>query len=327
MQTTNKRSYIIVSLFILIGLVIFLAAVFTLGGKQKRFVKTIEVKTTMDDVSGLIAGNNVWFSGVKVGTVKSVDFLGNSQVDITMNIVASAQQFIHKDSRTKLSSEGLIGNRIIVITDGSLESPVIKDGDRLGSLEVVSSDQIMETLQANNNNLVTVTGNLKELSEKILNGEGALGAVLQDKAMAQDLKALISNLSYASEGVNKAAGNISYFTSKMNNGKGSVNRILADTGMYLSMQKSLKQLQLASENAYQLSRSLKSAGENLDSGESAAGVLLNDKETAVQLKSLIGNLESSSVKLDDNLEAMQHNFLLRGFFKKKEKEQDPDRKD
>jgi phospholipid/cholesterol/gamma-HCH transport system substrate-binding protein len=319
MHTTDKKSYIIVSVFIIIGLVIFLAAVFTLGGKQKRFVKTIEVITVMDDVSGLITGNNVWFSGVKVGTVKSVEFLTNSKVEVRLNIVATAQQYIHKDSRTKLASEGLIGNRIIVITDGSMQSPVIEEGDRLASLEVTSSDQIMETLQANNKNLVAVTGNLKELSEKLVKGEGMLGAVLQDEAMARDLKVFVSNLSDASQGVKRAADQISHLTATINNKQGSVNRILADTLMYSSLQKSLKQLQLATENAREFSKGLRVAGQGIENGESAAGVLLTDKETAVQLKSLIKNLESSSVKLDDNLEAMQHNFLLRGFFRKRSK--------
>lgn len=320
MTNAEKKRYIIVSLFIIIGIIIFLAAVFTLGGKQKRFVETIEVKTVMNDVSGLIAGNNVWFSGVKVGTVKSISFYGNSQVEITMNIVAEAQKFIHKDSRTKLSSEGLIGNRIIVITDGTIQSPQVQDGDKLASEEMVSSDQIMETLQQNNKNLVVITENFKELSAQMVKGEGSLGAVLNDKKMAQDLKLTIANLADASEGVNRAAGNISLFTNKMNNSNGSLNRILNDTTMYRSIQASLKNLQTASENATRLSASLKNAGENMENGESAAGILLNDKETAAQLKSIIKNLESSSVKLDENMEALQHNFLLRGFFKKKQKE-------
>ncbi len=67
-----------VGVFIFIGLAIFIAGIFTLGGQKKTFEKKIEVRALFTDVGGLQEGNNVWFSGVKVGTVKKINIIGNA---------------------------------------------------------------------------------------------------------------------------------------------------------------------------------------------------------------------------------------------------------
>jgi len=321
-NNTERKQSIIVALFIVAGLAIFLVAVFTLGGKQKRFTKTIDVKTIMNDVEGLIAGNNVWFSGVKIGTVKKIEFYGKSQVEVTLNIEKAVQKYIHKDSKTKLSSEGLIGDHIVVIEGGSVESPLVEDGDHLLAVTELGTKEIMQTFQENNKNLVAITANFKVLSDKILRGEGAAGALLSDTTMAHDLKATLANLSRTSAGLKDASSNINSFTVKLNNRDGSVNKILADTMIYASIQRSMKQLQAATSNAEQVSLSLQRVGNKLDKGEGPAGVILSDQETAQQIKEIVKNLEAGSAKLDQNMEALQHNFLLRGFFRKQAKEKE-----
>ena len=65
---------------------------------------------------------------------------------------------------------------------------------------------------------------------------------------------------------------------------------------------------------------LKIVSERLNQKDNIATVLLNDSSAASSIKATLKNLETSSQKLDADLEAVQHNFLLRGFFKKKEKE-------
>ncbi|HYH55106.1 MAG TPA: MCE family protein, partial [Anseongella sp.] len=58
-----------------------------------------------------------------------------------------------------------------------------------------------------------------------------------------------------------------------------------------------------------------------DSSNNAVGMLLNDPEVAGSLKATIENLEGSSAKLDENMEALQHNFLFRGYFRRKAREE------
>ena len=150
-STKNKRA-ITVGIFIFLGLLILVIGVLTLGGQHKTFEKTILVKAVFDDVSGLQTGNNIWLAGVKIGTVRKVEFAGNSKVEVTMNIGQEAQPFIHKDSKAKIGSEGLIGNKIVVIYGGTPQSPKAASGDVLNVDKAVSTDEMMATLQKNNTN-------------------------------------------------------------------------------------------------------------------------------------------------------------------------------
>ena len=163
MSTESTKRSVIVGVFVLIGIIIFIAGVFVLGGQQKRFTKSIRIIAIFNDVAGLKVGNNVWFSGVKIGTVKRISFYGTAQVEVDMNIEQSSQQYIRKDANATISSDGLIGNKIVVITGGTTSHPEVEDGDKLKSVAALSSDQIMETLQENNNNLLRVTKDFKEL--------------------------------------------------------------------------------------------------------------------------------------------------------------------
>src|SRR6185503_9644170 len=113
-STSNKRA-IIVGIFIFLGLAIFIITILTLGSQKKAFQKSITIKAIFDDVNGLQKGNNIWFSGVKIGTIKKIVLLGNAKVEADMNIEEHSRQFVRKDAKAKISSDGLIGNKIIVI--------------------------------------------------------------------------------------------------------------------------------------------------------------------------------------------------------------------
>lgn len=314
----NKRS-VIVGIFILLGLVIFVLTIFTLAGKQKKFVKSITLMAVFDDVGGLQTGNNVWYSGVKIGTVKAIDFYGNSQVAITMNIEQEAQKYIRKDAKAKVSSEGFIGNKNVVIYDGNPNVPQVDDGDTLRVEPALSTEEIMETLQVNNKNLASITEDFKTVSRKIANGEGALGAILTDSSMAENLRSILISLQSTSANTARVSSSLAQFSSKLNTEGSLANEVLTDTVVYSNLKRTMSELMETTTHAAEVTENLNKASENLNSRDNALGLLLNDEETARQLKETMKNLNSSTAKLDENMEALQHNFLFRGYFKKKAK--------
>src|SRR5215216_2325051 len=106
MKMDNNKRMVTVGIFVLLGIIIFIAAVLTLGGQKKTFEKKSTLKAIFSDVNGLQEGNNGWFSGVKVGTVKKISFSPDAMVEVIMNIETKAIKYIKKDARAKISSEG-----------------------------------------------------------------------------------------------------------------------------------------------------------------------------------------------------------------------------
>jgi phospholipid/cholesterol/gamma-HCH transport system substrate-binding protein len=321
MQLTDSRRQITVGIFIFLGLLIFVLGVFTLGGQRKTFNKSISLSVVFNDIQGLKAGNNVWFSGVKIGTIKKIRFYGSSQVEVILNIDEEAHRYIHKDATASISSDGLIGNKIIVITGGSTKLPFIEDGDKLIVANTLSTDDIMKTFQVNNKNLVDITNDFKTLSKGLVDGKGAAGALLTDQQIANNFKAIVQNLKSTTEAANKMSVELGQFSRKINTKGGLADKLLTDTAVFANIQNSVNELQKTAKAAAVMTENLNAASAKLNQKDNAVGLLLNDPATAGQVKNIMTNLETSTKKLDEDLEALQSNFFFKGFFKKKAKEE------
>jgi len=321
MQATDNKKQVTVGIFIFIGLLIFILGIFTLGGQKKSFVKSFSVNAVFSDIQGLKSGGNVWYSGVKIGTIKKIQFFGNSQVQVIMSIEEDAHKYIHKDAGASISSDGLIGNKIVVITGGNPKFPFVEDGDRLAVNTALSTDDIMKTLQVNNKNLVDITGSFKTLGNNLVAGKGTAGALLSNEEIADNFKAIVVNLKTTTASANKMAVELSKFTKTLNTKGGLADKLMTDTAVFARLQNSVTSLQETAKSAAALTNNLNTASSKLTQTDNAAGLLLNDPKTADQVRAIMNNLQSGSKKLDEDLEAAQSNFLLRGFFKKRAKEE------
>jgi len=319
MDLRENRRAVIVGLFLAVGLIVFILGVFTLGGQSKSFSKSVHISAVFDDVAGLKKGNNVWFSGVKVGTISDIHFTGPSQVDVKMSVDENSRQYIHDNAQVHIGSDGLIGNKIIVIDGGSPQAPIIREGDILQSAKIVSTDDIIKTVQQNNENLLAITSDFKLLSHKILQGKGTVGTLLADSMMGVQLKESMHNLQIATQSAAVMANNLTKFSNKLSTKGGFADKLFTDTVAFSRIQGAITQLKAAADNAKTLTDNLNTASNKLNSTDNVLGVLLNDKARAVKVQTSIDNLQQSSVKLNDDLEAAQHNFFLKGFFKDRAK--------
>jgi phospholipid/cholesterol/gamma-HCH transport system substrate-binding protein len=326
MSTLKNNRPVVVGIFILLGLAILVVTIFTLGGEKKTFVKSFTLHAVFDDVSGLLKGGNVWFSGVKIGTVKNIRFYGKTQVEVTMSIENDAQPHIRKTAMAKIGSDGLIGNKIVVIYGGDDASPQVEANDFLHSEPALSTDDMLATLQANNKNLLEITSDFKSISKKIDSGKGTLATLLNDPAMANKLNSTIdklettvSNFKAVSLTSKSVLSNLHVFSAKINKPGNSVNDLVSDTVMYDNIRGTLSQLEKSADAVAKFTANLKTVSDRLNQKNNVVGVLVNDSSAASNIKETLKNLETSSQKLDEDLEALQHNFLLKGFFRKKAK--------
>lgn len=319
-ETPNKHA-VIVGIFIFIGIAFLLAGILIVGNLRETFNRKMTVVSLFDDVGGLQRGNNIWLSGVKIGTVNNLNFYGKSQVEVIMNIETKAQKYIPKDSKVKLGNDGLIGNKILVIYGGNEKLRTVQEGDTLAVEKTFTSEDMINTLQENNKNLLAITADFKTLSHKLASGEGTIGKLLTGSSVYININAATASLQLASAKAHQLVSSLADFSSGLNRKGTLANELTTDTVVFSSVRASILQLQQIADTASLFVTNLKKAGSN---PHSTIGVLLHDEVAGARIKETIKNLESSSAKLDEDLEAAQHNFLLRGYFKKKGKEADKD---
>jgi len=319
MKTSQYKRTVIVGMFIFFGIVILVIAVLTMGGRKNAFEKTITLNAVFNDVSGLQKGNNVWFAGIKVGTVKKVEFAGQGKIDVEMKIKTQSKDYIHRDAKVKIGSDGLIGNRLVIIYGGTVLAHAVKPGDTLQSEMPLNSAQMMNTLQESNQNLSAITSNLKSVSSKLAEGEGTLGQLFTEDSLANSLKMTANTLRYASQSVQLLTANLAAYTHKMQQKGVLANDLVSDTIFFNRLKDASVQIQEASKNAKELTDNLSQVSYRMKDSSNLAGVVLQDKEAADKLRSSVENIQSGTKKFDENMEALKHNFLFRGYFRRQEK--------
>ncbi|MGH2563237.1 MAG: MlaD family protein, partial [Ginsengibacter sp.] len=302
MKSTNNRRAVIVGIFIFLGIAIFIITILTLGSQHKTFQRSIHVDAIFDNVNGLQKGNNIWFAGVKIGVVRNVTLVGNSKVKVSMNIEEQSQQFIHTDAKAKISSDGFIGNKIIVIEGGSLQAPAVKNGDVLGIEKLLNTDEMMATLSKNNDNLLAITKDFKTISSGLVQGKGSIGKLLTDETMANQLNATTNILKKASENLEKLSSNVSAYTAKLNDKGTLANDLVSDTVIFSKLRSTVSQLKTVADSSQSVINNLNIAGKNLNTGlntlnnglsnkNTPAGILLNDEKSAANIKITLQNLQ------------------------------------
>lgn len=314
-ESPNKRA-ITVGIFVLVGIVFLIAGILTIGNLHKTFSTKMHINALFDDVNGLQQGNNIWFSGVKIGTVKKVQFYGNSQVRVVMNIDESSQQYIRKDAKVKVSTDGFIGNKILVIYGGTSKSEAVEGDDTLGVEKTFSSEDMINTLQENNKNILAITSDFKVISHKMADGQGTIGKLLNDDAIYANIASTTASLKGASDRAQQLMASLTAFSSRLNKKGTLANELVTDTLVFKSLKSTVDQLNQIADTASLFVTDLKNAARN---PKTPVGVLLRDEEAGASLKLTIKNLETSSTKLDQDLEGLQHSFPLKRYFKKQAK--------
>lgn len=292
-------------MFVILGMALFLAAVYFIGKSQNLFGSTFYLKSKFKNVSGLKAGNNVLLSGITVGTVKDISFVSDSAVMVGLVVRSEIRQYIKSDAMASIGSDGLMGDKVVTISPGSASDKTVEDNATIASTESIEIQDLMAALKKSVDNAEIITKELSEFSYKINNGKGALSKVLTDEAFALSIDRTLANLE-------TGTGEFVSFTRKMNDPDGTLSKLMTDPYYAGSIKKTLSGLERSAADINAFTAKLKSE-------KGIVSKLLTDEKLARSLDSTMTSLQTGTKKLNEIEEAAKHNFLLRGYFRKQEK--------
>lgn len=291
-------------LFIFLGSTLLVVLIFLLGNKDQLFTSTFTVKTYFQNTGGLRNGASVRFGGIDVGAVKGVRIVndGTGRIEISMRIKDEIRPFLKKDSKASIETEGLVGNKVVVITMGTDKAEGIADGGTILATEPLSFADIIEETQGIMAYTKDMTKNLSEIVEKINNGEGTIGKILNDDqlynaatnltksadksmvSLTDDMKDVIALFDDLGKGVEDVVRNINTVVTRIDTvlqgvseGKGLLGSLVSDKGKESqSINQILDNLVIVSEDA-----------------------------------------KTSALRLAENMEALKHNWLFKSYFEER----------
>jgi phospholipid/cholesterol/gamma-HCH transport system substrate-binding protein len=196
---TNK---IKLGVFVTLGIALFIFIIYFIGERQQLFRSTFRVVGVFRDVGGLQAGNNVRLSGITVGTVANIDVVSDSSVRVEVLIDEGTRKFIKKDAIASIGSEGLMGNKVMVITPGTGGREIIQSNDTLKTVQPLDLDGILLTAKATIDNVSSFTSDLSKITGGIQSGKGTIGRLLSDQSLARNIDSTVVNLKKGSANLN-----------------------------------------------------------------------------------------------------------------------------
>jgi phospholipid/cholesterol/gamma-HCH transport system substrate-binding protein len=262
-----------VGMLVVVSFAILVVAIFFISGKGGVFASRFHVKTYLPAASGLKEGAPVWLAGVEVGKVDRVAISTNQDplraVEIAMSVRSDYEKDIRTDSKARLGSVGLLGDKYVELSRGIRGTPVGEGGTVEGSEEA----DIKKLVESSNDllaNLDVLSDKVKSITEKIDKGEGSVGKFINDPT-------LYNNVSHTVEVA-------SDLMDQMKRGQGSIGKLLVDTELY-------DHFNVAAEK-------LNRIADRLEAGQGSIGKLLKDEtlynnlnETVEKSKTIVSRVE------------------------------------
>ena len=315
--------------FVLAGLIVLVLLLYMIGKNRNLFGSTYVLKVRFENVQGLVAGNNVRFSGIQAGTVKKIKILADTVIEVTMVIEKEMLHIIRKNAVVSIGTDGLVGNKVVNIVPARQPGALAAEGDILVSQKAVATDEMLQTLYKTNNDVAVIAADLKTTVQRI-NSSSALWALLNDESIPQDLRNSVANIRSATGKAGNMVYNLNAIVMDVKNGKGSVGALLTDTSFAKNLNEAILKIKTVGEEADSLAGEINKvvAGirQDVNTGRGTVNALLKDSMMVIKLNASLDNIQKGTDGFNQSMEALKHNFLLRGYFRKQEKQKEKELK-
>ncbi len=309
-------------LFISSAVAILIISLYLIGRNQNFFGSNFYLRARFSNINGLIAGNNVRFSGIQVGTVDKIRVIDDTTVEVTLIIDKSMKPYIHKNSTAAIGNDGLMGNKVINITPNKIASPVIEEDGLLFTRKAPYTDEMIEKLSSTNNNVEVLSFKLVNTVDQ-LNNSKALWSILNDTTIPVNLKLSINNIKEASIKINELMDVIHEIAKDLHEGRGTAGMLLKDEKAATDIKQAIANIDKASQESVTAIAAIDSVVQQLHEdmfyGKGAVHTLLRDTQFVSRLNHSMDNIEKGTAAFSEDMEALKHNALTRGYFKKQAK--------
>jgi len=290
-------------LFVFLGTVLLVVAIFLVGSKDSLFSDSIFIRTYFDNVEGLRTGSSVRLNGLSVGSVSNVRLMEMNQykVEVTMRVNKDVKQFIRLDSEAAIETEGIIGSKIVTITPGSKENATIEDGGVIMSKAPVNMSQIIAETQSIMGYVKDLMKDFSEVVGKVNKGEGTMGKLVNDE-----------DLYYEAVRIVKSAD-----TSLVT----MVDKLDRMSGFVIGLGTGIEDIV---GNVDSAAIDLRNLISRIESGEGALGAMIADKSVYDSIRTVVNNLTQTTYaakvgteSFAENMEALKHHWLFKKYFEER----------
>jgi phospholipid/cholesterol/gamma-HCH transport system substrate-binding protein len=301
------------------GILFLVFTLYMIGKNQNIFGASITIIAVVENVNGLVPGNNVRFKGLNVGTVKSVEMANDSSLHVAIYIQKKMAPFIKKNSLTSIGTDGLMGNKIIQVIPQPGDAAPIEEGDFIYSKDPLDTDKMLKRLEGTGEYLEITFMNLSEIAEKLNNSE-SLWRMLSDEELKDDIKNTVKELRRAGANASQMAQAGREMILTFEQGDGIVKRAFTDTLMAENLTGAIDQILEISKKMAVAMEDIQKIVKDIEAGEGTAGLILTDSVMRESLMNTMLNIEAGTDNFNQNMEALKSNFLFRRYFRKLEEE-------
>lgn len=319
---TDSVNNVKLGAFVIFGFLLLLIALFYVGNNNSFFRSGAKLKARFSNINGLQQGNNVLFSGINCGTVKSIVLINSKTIEVNLLIKNDIFKQIPINSTATIGTDGLMGNKVINITPAMAEKVMVRDGTYLVTKESPDLEQMLNVLSESNKNIEMISEALKNTSIRIKKSE--VVNLLENKELSQNIQTSIYNIRMTTENTQKLTFALQQIVNDTRQGKGIAGLLLSNKTATEDLQTTLTNLK---ESSYSISRASNQINlitsrldNDMQTGKGLIPSLLRDTLFTKKMNTSLENIEKGTNNFNQNMEALKHNFLLRGYFKKQKKQ-------
>ncbi|WJJ95284.1 MlaD family protein [Algibacter luteus] len=320
MRKTNNEK-LKLGIFVIIGLILFVLAVYFIGNRQNMFAKTFTISANFNNVNGLMQGNNVRYSGINIGTVKAISMINDSTINVNMVIEEKMVQHIKKNAIATIGTDGLVGNMIVNIIPSEGKADAIAEGDVINTYTKIGTGEMLNTLNVTNENAALLTAKLLNIADAMADSKGTFGMLINDTIVSNNLKQTVNQLRIMSIEANKSMRSLNTIINDINFNESVAGVLLNDSLEAQKVRDVLTNLETSTDDIKTVINNLNETIADFKKGKGAINYLIDDEEFVENLEQTIKNINEGTDKFNQNMEAFKHNFLTRGYFRKLERQQ------